>query len=222
MNKTLRQCLLPLLLGCSGMAQASLLNPDFSQGYQHWQAAVSWTDGQTGASGNDSGDIFSQYPDSFSHSGGTAFITTALQQQREIWSLLMFQDLQLNAVGAGKALYLQLQLQASLSSTDDFYFAQLRDLDSNDALDLSSGGRIDVTAWIGRNLTLEFGLQDNDFVLGDRLQLSGLALEVAEVPAPATALLLAAGLLLLRRRSRTQRTNSAPITAVPAQGARHA
>lgn len=216
MNKTLRQCLLPILLGCSGMAQAGLLNQDFSQGFNHWQAAVSWTDGQNGSAGDDSGNIFPLYPDSFSYSGNTVTLTTAIQQQREVWSLVLFQDLQLGPVAAGQALWLQLQLQTSLSSADDFYFAQLRDLDSNDVLDLSGGGRFDVTAWIGRNLTLEFGLQDNDFVLGDQLQLSRLDLQAAAVPAPATVLLLAGGLLLLRRRGIPQ-----PAVSGQAQGVHH-
>jgi hypothetical protein len=181
------------------MAQAGLLNPDFSQGYQHWQATVSWTDQQSGDSATDSGDLFGTYPAAFSLAGSSVTLTTALQAQRELWSLLMYQDLQLDAVGAGKALWLQFNLNALLSSSDDFYFAQLRDLDTNDVLDLSAGGRFNLTSWIGRNLTLEFGLQDNDFVLGDSLTLSQFQLESRDVPAPASLLLLCAGLLLLPR-----------------------
>jgi hypothetical protein len=130
-------------------------------------------------------------------------LSTALQAQRELWSLLMYQDLQLNTVGAGKALWLQLDIQAVLSSTDDFYFAQLRDLDSNDVLDLSAGGRFDLTGWIGRNLTLEFGVQDNDFVLGDTLTFGQLQFDSQDVPAPASLLLVGSALLLLRRQART-------------------
>ena len=204
MNKTLRRCLLPILLGCSGMAQASLLNADFSQGYQHWQAAVSSTDLQDGSSATESGDLFSTYPAAFSQSGSSVTLSTALQAQRELWSLLMYQDLQLNTVGAGKALWLQLDIQAVLSSTDDFYFAQLRDLDSNDVLDLSAGGRFDLTAWIGRNLTLEFGVQDNDFVLGDTLTFGQLQFDTQDVPAPASLLLVCSALLLLRRSAPTK------------------
>ncbi|WP_306521560.1 hypothetical protein [Rheinheimera sp.] len=202
MKKTLRRCLLPLMLVCSGMAEATLLNPDFSQGLDHWQAAVSWTDLQNGTSGQHSGDIFGQYTTAFSHNGATLTLSTVQQQQREIWSLVLFQDLQLGPVASGQALWLQLDLLAMLSSADDFYFAQLRDLDSNDALDLSSGGRFEVTAWIGRNLTLEFGLQDNDFVLGDQLQLSALELQSTAVPAPASLVLFTTALLLLWRRQR--------------------
>lgn len=203
MKKTLRQCLLPVLLGCSGMAQAGLLNPDFSQGFQHWQAAVSWTDQQSGSSATDSGELFGAYPAAFSLSGSNVTLTTALQAQRELWSLLMYQDLQLDAVGAGKALWLQFSLKALLSSSDDFYFAQLRDLDTNDVLDLSAGGRFNLSGWIGRNLTLEFGLQDNDFVLGDSLTLSQFQLETRDVPAPASLVLICAGLLLLRHSGRS-------------------
>jgi hypothetical protein len=199
MKKTLRQCLLPVLLGCSGVAQAGLLNPDFSQGFQHWQAAVSWTDQQSGSDATDSGELFGAYPAAFSLSGSNVTLTTALQAQRELWSLLMYQDLQLDAVGPGKALWLQFNLKALLSSSADFYFAQLRDLDTNDVLDLSAGGRFNLTSWIGRNLTLEFGVQDNDFVLGDSLTLSQLQLESRDVPAPASLLLFCAGLLLLPR-----------------------
>ncbi len=213
MKKTLRQCLLPVLLGCSGMAQAGLLNADFSQGFNHWQGIGYWTDPQANTNGVETNLNFSAYPASFALNAGILQLTTALSQQREWWSLLMFQDFTLQA-SSGQKVWLHINLQKQLSSPDDFYFVQLRDLDTNDALDLSAGGSFDVTAWAGRQLSLEFGVQDNDFVLGDKLQLTRLELQVQNpattVDTPAGSWSVLTGLLLLavqmRRRSKANRS----------------
>ena len=101
-------------------------------------------------------------------------------------------------LAAGETLQLNLQLSAMLTDggNDDFYFVQLRDLDSNDIIDLSSGGSFDISAFAARNLSLEIGLQDMDFVLGDRLQISGLSLNRAAAVPSAGSLSLFAPLLL--------------------------
>ena len=203
MNKASLRCWIPLLLGFSGFSQASILNPDFSQGFEHWQAQVSQFDPLSANSTTQTGAIAPLFPQSFSLSGHNLTLTTALQQDMENWSLVLFQDLQFDALASGQSLWLSLNVLAWLSDggVDDFYFAQLRDLASNDVLDLTAGGSFDISSWTGRALTLEFGLQDNDFQLGDRLEISDLQLRITNnaVPAPATALLLLPALWLLRR-----------------------
>jgi len=203
MNKASLRCWIPLLLGFSSFTQASILNPDFSQGFEHWQAQVSQFDPQSANSTTLTGAIAPLFPESFSLNGNRLTLTTAYQQDLENWSLVLFQDLQFDELAVGQSLWLSLGVFASLSSVDDFYYAQLRDLVTHDVLDLSAGGSFDISSWTGRALTLEFGLQDNDFQLGDWLTISDLNLRLAShsVPAPATALLLLPALWLLRRRS---------------------
>ena len=201
MNKASLRCWIPLLLGFSGISQASILNPDFSQGFDHWQAQVSQFDPLSADSTTQTGAIAPLFPESFSLSGNSLTLSTAYQQDLENWSLVLFQDLQFDALASGQSLWLSLSVLSWLSSADDFYFAQLRDLATDDVLDLTTGGSFDISSWTGRALTLEFGLQDNDFQLGDMLTISDLNLNIANnsVPAPASALLLLPALWLLRR-----------------------
>jgi hypothetical protein len=200
MNKASLRCWIPLLLGFSSISQASILNADFSQGFDHWQAQVSQFDPLSADSTTQTGPIAPLFPESFSLSDNRLTLTTALQQDLENWSLVLFQDLQFDALASGQSLWLSLNIMAWLSTSDDFYFAQLRDLSTNDVLDLTAGGSFDISSWIGRSLTLEFGLQDNDFQLGDMLEISDLNLSIANntVPMPATILLLLPALWLLR------------------------
>ena len=69
MNKATLRCWLPLLLGVSSLSQASILNPDFSQGFDHWQAQVSQFDPLAADSTTQSGAIAPLFPESFSLSG---------------------------------------------------------------------------------------------------------------------------------------------------------
>lgn len=201
MKKATLRCWGPLLLAFSSFSQASILNPDFSQGFDHWQAQVSQFDPAFNESSIQSGSIAGLFPESFSLAGNSLTLSTSYQQDLENWSLVLFQDLQFDALASGQSLWLSLSVLSWLSSADDFYFAQLRDLATDDVLDLTTGGSFDISSWTGRALTLEFGLQDNDFQLGDLLTISDLNLSIANnaVPNPATALLLLPALWLLRR-----------------------
>lgn len=218
MNKASLRCWIPLLLGFSSISQASILNADFSQGFDHWQAQVSQFDPATNQSSTQSGNIAGLFPESFSLAGNSLTLSTTYQQDLENWSLVLFQDLQFDTLASGQSLWLSLSVLSWLSSSDDFYFAQLRDLATNDVLDLTAGGNFDISSWTGRALTLEFGLQDNDFQLGDMLSISDLNLSIANnaVPVPATALLLLPALWLLRR-GRAGTTVGATVRAAQEQ-----
>lgn len=202
MKKATLGCWLTLLLGVSCWSQASILNPDFSQGFDHWQAQVSQFDPLSADTSTQTGPIAPLFPESFSVNDNQLTLTTALQQNLENWSLVLFQDLQFDMLASGQSLWLSLKVLAALTSSDDFYFAQLRDLATDDVLDLTGGGSFDLSHWTGRALTLEFGLQDNDFQLGDLLSIRDLQLSIVNntVPTPATVLLLLPALWLLRRR----------------------
>ena len=198
MNKA-ALCLLGGVLISSSLAQASIINPDFSAGFTNWQAEVSRYNPDSGAYSTDSGSLAALYPDSFMLNAGVLTLQTAITaDQDEVWSLVLFQEFELAPLAAGETLQLSLQLDAMLTDggSDDFYFVQLRDLDSNDIIDLSGGGSFDISAFAARNLSLEFGLQDMDFVLGDRLQISALSLNRAAAVPSAGSLSLFAPLLL--------------------------
>lgn len=184
-------------------ANATLLNSDFSSGFDNWLADVEYFDGTDDIVVN--GNIFASYTDNFSSSLGSATLTTAVDSNTgtDAWAIAMYQDFVLDTIMLGNSLWLDLDVLISLTHLDDFAFAQLHDYISGNTIDLTSGGPFDVTAWAGNNVALEFGVADADYNLGDTLTVSNISFtEVAApnpVPAPPTLLLLGLGLILLKR-----------------------
>jgi hypothetical protein len=199
-------------------ANATLLNSDFSSGFDDWQAEVEYIDGTSGLDEIDDGNIIASFPDSFSSFGNSATLTTAFDGNNgnELWSVLMYQDFMFDSIMAGSSLWLSLDVifvltdggtfpvvgDPSTGFLDDFAFAQLVDDLGNVLLDLSTGGTFDVTAWAGIDVALEFGVIDNDFLLGDALTVSNIVItevKAAQVPSPATLFLYILGIVLLKR-----------------------
>ena len=187
-------------------ANADFINTDFSNGFDNWQGEVLGFD-YTAAPGledfADVGDITATYPDNFTLSGPAATVTTTADATSDYYSIVMFQDAFLDILAPNESLWLSLGVSTSLTSAvDDFFFVQLRNLATDDVVDLSAGGSFDITAFTGNNVTFEFGVQDNDFVLGDALTVSNISFDVTatDVSAPAGTLLAALGLGMMAWR----------------------
>lgn len=187
------------LICCSPVVNASLLNTDFSNGFTGWQAEISQYNLSTGTDSQSTGELFAGYTDNFLLSANQVTLTTSTTGVEDIWQVVMFQDFILSPASAGATWQLSVDISSSLSSVSDFAFAQLRNLDTNDILNLSSGGSFDISQWTGVHASLEFGVVDNDFILGDSLTISNLALR-QQIPEPSSLLLLTLGALALRRR----------------------
>ena len=188
---------------------ATLLNSDFSSGLDNWMAEVEYID-TSSLEVLDNGNIIASYPDSFSSSGNSATLTTAVDNNNanQVWSVVMYQDFMLDSIMLGSSLWLSLDVMFALTDggdlssgfLDDFAFAQLVDDMGNVLLDLTTGGTFDVTAWAGSDVALEFGVIDGDFTLGETLNVSNINItEVKAVPAPATLFLYILGLVILKR-----------------------
>ncbi|GAB3036524.1 PEP-CTERM sorting domain-containing protein [Bowmanella dokdonensis] len=188
----------------SQFAAANIINQDFANAFDNWQGEVISYNAGSGTNSTASGDIFAAFSNNFSLGGNQVTLATSATGMDEFWSVLLYQDFVLDPSAGGAPLTLSLDVADNLTGDDDFFFAQLRNLDTNDVLDLSGGGSFDVSDWVGINASLEFGVQDGDFNLGDSLSISNIRLaeQVTEVPEPSSLLLLALGaLLLLRRRA---------------------
>ncbi|MDU0356044.1 hypothetical protein RS130_21040 [Paraglaciecola aquimarina] len=203
--KHLAKSFLLLTSLCIGLnANATLLNSDFSSGFDNWQAAVTVYDGVDDISS--SGDLFSTYPDSYSTAADSATLTTNLDAAGgEVWEVVMFQDFQLDSILMGSSLWLSLDILVDLTDAlDDFAFAYLKDDMDIILKDLTLGGSFDVTAYAGDNVSIEFGVLDGDLVLGDTLTVSNIDITevfapITTVPAPATLFLFVASLIWLKR-----------------------
>ncbi|MDC8830026.1 hypothetical protein [Alteromonas gilva] len=189
-TKFIRHCLsATLLLFCATLAvpaYASFVNTDFSSGFSAWEGNVNDTD---------LGDIFADYPDNFALNGSSATLITSAGEIEDYWLISMYQDAVLASLAPNESLWLSLGVSALLSSADDFFFVQLRDLNTNDVIDLSTGGSFDISSMTGGSVTFEFGVIDNDFVLGDELTVSNINFNVTteSVPAPAGTLFVLFG-----------------------------
>ena len=191
-----------LLTGQS--ASAGLVNPDFSAGFVGWEGEVIIFDFGTGTDSTQSRGYHRRLPQQLRHQRQPGHPSQPPPDgASDTWSVLLYQDFMFDPIAAGATLQLALSVATALTDSSlDFAFAQLRDLSGGLAtLDLSAGGVFDVTAWIGVNATLEFGVQDGDFVLPDSLTVSGITVteQPGVVPLPSSLLLLGLGLLVLRR-----------------------
>ena len=201
---------LPLICGSillfSNTSQASIINMDFASGFDSWQGEII-----------DETNTYSEvdpvlYPERFELSGDAVTLSTGFSGNSEIWSVLLFQEFTFGPLTLGNdTLYLSFELLKNLTDPDplagDFYFVYLRDLDTNDIMDLSSGGTFDVTNWIGINASFEFGVQDFDFTHPDSITLSNLNVRQngsnIDVPAPASVVWYVVLCLFLIRKINT-------------------
>lgn len=183
LRKTSLALLLTGTLCLPQLAHATLLNMDFSAGFTNWSAEI--IDNSLGSALVDP----TAYPDNFSSSINSVSLTTS----NDYWSVVLFQDLMFSPTGAG--LMLSLNVITATTADNDFYFVQLRDLATDDILDLSNGGTFDISLWTGINLSFEMGIQDVDSDPVDLLTINNITLSQVDVPAPSSVVLFALGLL---------------------------
>ena len=171
--------ILPYLLLFSLTAKAGLV-VEFNDS-SAWQGEVI-VDDSTGST-TDSGDIFASYPSNFNLTADVATLTTSENTAdfSANWSVLLFQEFMFDPIGAGSSLELSVDLSIDFTDPADLLIAQIMEFNTSSnaydmlALDLSAGGTFDVTGLVGKQLSIEFGIQDQDFLIGEWLQISNLA-----------------------------------------------
>ena len=187
---TAAACAVSLIWG--GLASAAIVNGDFST-----NDFSGWT-----------GDTFDNglpitTPENFDASSGTAILTTDFDQGGE-WAVSIFQTFTVQTLNApGNTLMLDFDLSTSFDHGDDVLLAQLVETANlTNFIDLSSGAEpYDITSFAGLEVDLLFGLENNngadDFMTVDNIVISQ---HDAQIPEPGTLLLLAAGLVTIRRK----------------------
>lgn len=185
-------------------ASATLINSDFSSGFDNWQGEVvtyNYTDDNEIVS---VGDIIDSFQVNFEASANSATIMTSFDDDNDYWSVMLFQDFTVDNIAEDSSLTLSLDVIFDLTNMfDDYAFAELLDLDDNlTAIDLTSGGDFDITAWSGANASIQFGVVDGDFDVFESLTVSNLNITEtpAEVPEPSTLFIFLAGLIALTRK----------------------
>ena len=180
----------------SSVATAGLINSDFSSGLDAWGGDV-----QVYNYDNDTSewalDIdFADYADNFSVAADAVTLTTSFDAENDFWGAYLYQSFVVNSDAQ--------TLSLDFSADADYSFVTLVDDNWNLIHDFASDGlSFDISAWVGSTVSLEFGVEDEDFNLGDTLTVSNINLTraAAEVSEPETVLLFLAGLFAIRRQS---------------------
>ncbi len=196
-NKCCKGLLLASGLLWWGTSGAALLNGDFSTDFSSWKGEVE----DLGFSVTPLDPLPNLVNGNFSIVSGAAVLTTSSDAAtpNDIWSVHLFQDFIVPTLSAlGSTLELSLDLSSTVSDAmTDFVFAQLEDLaDPLLTIDLLAGSPVDITAWAGRSASISFGVEDGDDT-NDNLTIDNIQIteKIVTVPAPATLLLLATGLV---------------------------
>jgi hypothetical protein len=189
-----------------GIASASLINSDFSGGFNNWEGFVDIVDEFGSPLGFLDPIDPSAYSNNFMLSGDTLTLMGSEEDNNgttELFYLVgIYQNFTLSALAPGVQSFLSIDVTASLFDSDAYQVA-LFDANTFSLLaDLSSGGRFDVSAWAGRDVYLEFTLIDNEGAMDSSLAVSNISLEqvTAQVSEPATFSVFALAIMLFIRR----------------------
>jgi len=202
------------LIGLHMSANANLISPDFGAGIADWQVEIMGDPDPASpvVLPGDAADLVDVVMSGTNTVTIQPAVTNYNGSPTEIWSVVLFQDFMLTPSSAGSTFALAVDILSGVSSAaDDFIFAQIRDLDNNmGPLDLLAGGVFDVSAWVGVNSTIEFGVIDGDFLLQDFLTVSNLSITetISQVPAPALGALFVFAVILLGAKRRNAVKNN--------------
>ena len=186
-----------VLLGADHPAFATLVNGDFSDGFNGWMGQVTNLSDVTTNLNPPPGPFTGNF-DASTHKA----VLRSTTLENGIWAVFLFQQFVLDTPAPGKRLQLTYELSFLLSNENagDTAFAQLTHGPGlSRTINLLGMSRLDVTDLRGQTVELLFGLEDFDD-LRDEMMLDNVAItaESAPMPEPGTAGLLAlgAGLLL--------------------------
>lgn len=191
----------------SHAAAASLVNLDFSDGFNGWSGEVIVFDdfdlSETLFTGDAASGFFTTFADNYAISGDEVTLSTFFDDNTflDTFSVTLFQDFTFNLAPDTDVF---LDIMSTLSVTDpanDFVEIQIRNLDTFEVLDLTGATSFLLNDWSGVNATLEFTIQNFDF-FDDAISISGLAFREEStfvsrpVSSPAVFLLLIGVILL--------------------------
>lgn len=162
-------------------ASASPINLDFSDGLNGWGADIVYFDGAIDV--NEFDVDTSLFPDLLSVSGNEVTLMTFDDFPLEYWGIYLFQSFVVPNTAA--------LLSLDFSFTADFAYVTL--VDDNGLLlhdFINDNKSVNLSGLEGVTVSLEFGVEDADFILGDFLSVSNIALSQYSVPEPSTILLL--------------------------------
>lgn len=185
-------------ISLSSIASASIINADFSDGLNGWDADYSYFDGTDEHYYQPVID-FANFTDNFSTDSNSVTLNTSTDGVNEFFGLYLFQEFEV----ANDAFELSLNYEYNLSD-ENLDWASVTLVDENfDVVHdfINDGLAFDISNFAGSFMALEFGLEDGDFIYDDYLTVSNISISSVEVPEPSSIAIFAFALLALTSRN---------------------
>lgn len=173
-------------------AHASLINSDFSDGFNGWNGFLETEDSATGYNFEDELDP-SAFPSNFTLMPNGVELTPTLDGDVYTYVVGLFQDFTFGPLEANTRKILSLSATPFLGDEDlndpsfsDFFNIVLRNKTSGEERSLLTGGDFDISDWAEDELSLEFSISDIAGDINSTLALSNIELsdQINDVPEP--------------------------------------
>ena len=198
-KKFLRSACLITSLIMSGSASANLINSSFNNNLQSWGGDVVYYDTVNNIDNNNAYDVnFSNYTDNFSTNGNTVTLNTSTDNTNEYWGISLFQEF----IVADDSF----ELSLNFDSVADYAYVTLVDENLDLVHDFMNNGlNVDISSFSGSSVSLEFGIEDNNFAYDDYLTVSNISISTKSlsVPEPSSFALFALALFAIRQKSKS-------------------
>lgn len=182
-------------LTMSSVASAGLINSDFSDELNGWSADYSYFDGAQEYFYEPVVD-FGNFAENFSTGLNSVTLSTSFDGVNEYFGLYFFQEFEV-AVDS-------FELSLGFESIADYAYVTLVDENFDLVHDFMSNGlSVDISSFVGSFLSLEFGIEDENFIYDDYLTVSNIFIseKPSQVPEPSSFAIFALALLVLKSRS---------------------
>lgn len=178
-------------------ACADIVNEDFGNGLNDWSADYSYFDGVNEYYYEPVTD-FEDFTDNFSTNGNSVTLTTSSDGTNEVFGLYMYQGFEVAANSHELSLTFNVLADHAYVTLVDENLDLLHDF-------INDGLSVDISNLVGSLVSLEFGIEDEDFVYDDFLTVSNISISknATSVPEPSSLAIFALAFVALRTRLKT-------------------